>query len=110
MQNLNPLKIGKYTFWASFIIGNIFLFFCLFSVSIKNNHLALHSAIYGFFYLPIATCINIVILLVLTIWGIVVPVKRIECFSGAIIMLINIPIAILYFAIGLFLVQNFNIH
>jgi len=94
-MKINPSKIGKYTFWVSFIIGNLFLFGFLFGVR--------SSAIYGFYYLYVATAINLVVLLALLIWGIADTEKRKQCFKGIGIMLINIPLAALYAVIGLLL-------
>ncbi|MDR1761744.1 MAG: hypothetical protein LBR55_04780 [Bacteroidales bacterium] len=101
MKNLNPLKIGKYTFWISFIIGNFFMFGFLLGVVIKNNNLIDGSAYLGYLYLYVATAINLIILLIFLIWGIGEVEKRKQCFTGIAIMLINIPLAILYASIGL---------
>ena len=103
MKELNPLKIGKYTFWLSFGIGNLFMFGFLFGEVIQNSEFALSSAIYGFYYLYVATAINLVVLLALLIWGIADTEKRKQCFKGIGIMLINIPLAALYAVIGLLL-------
>ena len=109
MINFNPLKLGKYTFWVSFIIGNLFLFGFLFGVAIQNNEFAMDCAVCGFFYLYVASIINIVILLALLIWGIIDVGKRKQYFIGIGIMLINIPLAVLYAFIGLSLIDYFNL-
>ena len=107
MKNLNPLKIAKYTFGASFGIGNLFLFGFLLGVSIQNNDIAESSAVYAFIYLFVAIAVNLVVLLALLIWGIIDVEKRKHCFKGIGIILINIPLAALYAFIGLLLVFHF---
>jgi len=86
MKDLNPLKIGKYTFWVSFIIGNLFLLGFLFGVAIQNKEIAEYSAIFGFLYLYyVAGSVNIVILLGLLVYGISSKTnkeKRKQCFIG----------------------------
>ena len=109
MKNLNPLKIGKYTFWVSFIIGNIFMFGFLFAWAIDVYVIAIYSAVFGYYYLYVATIVNLVILFALLFRGIVEVDKRklyIKCIS---IMLINIPLAILYAFVGIFLIDYFKL-
>jgi LIVCS family branched-chain amino acid:cation transporter len=108
MKKLNPLKIGKYTFWVSFILGNIFLFGFLFGEAIGNRAIAFGSAIAGYFYLFIATAVNLIILLALAIWGIYDINKRKDCFTGTGIILINIPVAIIYAYLGILLFGFFS--
>ncbi|MCL2327432.1 MAG: hypothetical protein FWC39_02835 [Bacteroidetes bacterium] len=100
MKNLNPLKIGKYTFWVSFIIGNIFMFGHLLDVAI-NNHATYRLAIGGYMYLFVAAAANLIILFALLIWGIVDVEKRKQCFKGIAMLLINIPLAFVYAIIAL---------
>ena len=109
MENLNPLKFGKYTFWLSFGIGNLFMFGFLFGEVIQDDKFASSFAFGGFYYLFIAPIINIVILLALLILGIIDIEKREQCFKGIGIMLINIPLAALYAVIGISLIDCFNI-
>ena len=105
MKNLNTLKIGKYTFWVSFGIGNLFLFAFLFGMTIQFVELSIISAFCGFYYLFVATAINIAILLFLFVYRIFLndKTKRNQAFTGMVIMLINIPLVILYTFIGMFL-------
>ena len=107
MKYLNPLKIGKYTFWVSFILGNLFLIGFLFGVAIKNNSIANYSAFSGYLYLFVATAINLIILIALLVWGIIEDEKREQCFIGGAIMLINIPLAIVYAVVGMRLLELF---
>ena len=104
MKNLNPLKIGKYTFWVSFIIGNLFLFGFLLVFQSGDSNLATRIAAFGYTYLYVATAINLIILLYLLIWGIIDVEKRKQCFMGIGIMLINIPLAALYAFLGIYLI------
>jgi len=112
MRTINPLKIGKCTFWISFIIGNLFLFGCLFGLLLdflfRNKDFAVWSAILGYCYLYVATAINLIILFVLLIWGILEKDKQKRCFTSVGIMLINIPLAILYAFVGLGLIGEFS--
>lgn len=94
MENLEPLKIGKYTFGVSFAIGNIFLFgYLLAKIEM--------FAIYGYFYLFVAAAINILIVLFLIGYGIVFSKKIKDCLKAIGIILLNIPLAVLYAWIGL---------
>ena len=108
MKNLNPLQIAKYTFWTSFIIGNLFLFGFLFGVAIKNNDIAGYSAVCGCYYLCIAATTNLAILLTFLIWGIIDVEKRKHCLKGICIIFINIPLAALYTFIGFLLIIYFD--
>ena len=108
MKNLNPLKIGKYTFWVSFGIGNLFLFGFLFGVGIQNKDIAEWSALCGYFYLFVAAVVNLVIFLALQIYGCCYKEKLKQSFIAAAILLINIPLAILYVYGGILLIDYFN--
>jgi len=106
MKNLNPLKIGKYTFGVSFIIGNIFMFGSLFGAVIQNRNIAIGAAVWGFYYLGVAGIVNLVILSVLLIAGVISILGHSneigkQCFIGISIILINIPLAILHTFLGL---------
>ena len=106
---MNPLKLGKYTFGASFIIGNLFLFGFLFGVTIENKDIIDSSIVGGLIYLYVAAIINLVILLVLLVWGIIDVENRKQSFMGIGIVLINIPLAYLYAFLGIFLIEHFNL-
>ena len=108
MKNLNPLKIGKYTFWVSFGIGNLFLLGYLFGAAIKSEFIANVCLLGGYYYLYVATAVNLAILLALLVFGIfkIRNAERKQCFVGSAIMLINIPLAILYAFVGLGLVTG----
>ena len=93
MENSSILTLGKYTFWSSFIAGNI----CLFGYLIFREEA---FAICGYLLLPIATIINATLFLSLIIYGFVKKEHLQICLKSAAILLINIPIAWLYAAIG----------
>ena len=108
MKNLNSLKIGKYTFWVSFGIGNLFLIGFLFGAAIKVEDIAIGSAMFSIFYLILATIVNIFILILLCFdISIVKKENRKQYFKGMGIILINIPLAILYSIIGMSLLYSF---
>ena len=109
MINFNPLKLGKCTFWVSFILGNLFLFGFLFGVAIQIKDIIDFSIVGGLIYLYVASIINVVILLSLLVQGVIDVEKRKQCFNGIGIMLINIPLATLYAFIGISLIDCFNI-
>jgi len=109
MRTINPLKIGKYTFWISFAIGNLFLLGFLFGMAIKNYGFASWSALFGSLYLFIATVINLILLLILLVWGIFEVEKRKQCFTGIGIIAFNIPLATLYVFVGTKLLMHFKI-
>jgi|GEM_PF-1110821 len=98
MNNLNPLKIGKYTFWVSFIIGNIFMFGAIspFLRDYWNDF-----AIGGFYYLFIASAINILILIFLSAYCYYIKEKAENYLKAIGYILLNIPVAAIYAYIGL---------
>ena len=101
--------LGLYTFWVSFIMGNIFMFGFLFGVSIRNSNLAFDMAISGLGYAFLAAVVNFFIMLVLLTNGITNKKERKDSFIGIGIMLLNFPIATLYVFVGLWLLEFFNI-
>ncbi|MDR0873173.1 MAG: hypothetical protein LBN27_06860 [Prevotellaceae bacterium] len=107
MKTLNTLKIGKYTFAVSFLIGNVFLFGFLICCALGYRDIAENFALGGLLYIPIAAVINILILIALVIYGIFINKK--DSFGGAAIMLLNIPLAVGYFYLGLYLLDLLNI-
>ncbi len=107
MKNINPLKIGKYTCWISFIIGNIFMFGFLLGWAIECDYIANYCAVGGYLYLYAATVVNLIILFALLTWGVAKVEMRKQCFTAIAILLINIPLAILYACTGLGLLGFF---
>jgi LIVCS family branched-chain amino acid:cation transporter len=90
MEKIEPLKLGKYTFLTSLAIGTyLFAGFVL----TKNDAFA----ICGYLYLVVAIFANFLIFMLLFFYGIAVEEKRRECFIGSGLILLNIPIAALYF-------------
>ena len=89
MKTTNYSKLGHITTILSFLIGT-----CLF-VSFKMTH-NFDIASFGLIYIMIATLLNLIIMLiVLSSANIYNPNRKKIIFSG-LLMLINIPIALLY--------------
>ena len=109
MKNLNPLKIGKYTFWVSFGLANFFLFGFLINALCGYTKIAEGFAFGGFCYTSIAFWVNLFIFLALQVYGCCYKEKLKQSFIAAAILLVNIPLAILYVYIGLTLLDYFNI-
>ena len=93
MENFKILNIGKSLFWLSFILGNI----CLFGYVFSGYQ---GFAIGGYFVLIFGTIINLLVFIGLMAYGLVNQKDRSESIRSAMILLINIPVAILYFCIG----------
>lgn len=87
-------NIGKIMFWNSFALGNICLFGYLFT---KNEDYAFA----GFLLLIFAGIVNAIVLLGLFTYSIFYTDYYEECYQSMFMILLNIPIAILYAAIGL---------
>lgn len=96
MKNKDIINIGKFTFLTFLILGNI----CLFGYLIFKNDL---FAAWGLTLLQFATPINLFIILCLLIYGFFRKIHLKECMKASLIICINIPIAILYFYLGLYL-------
>lgn len=94
MKDHEIINIGKYIFGLCFALGNI----CLFGYLITRND---GFAAGGYMLLIFGTIINVLILIGLLIYGLVHPSKFKICLKAIGILMINIPIAILYAAIGL---------
>lgn len=93
MENFKILNIGKFLFWLSFILGNI----CLFGYIFSGNQ---SFALGGYLLLIFGTIVNVLAFLGLMIFGLLTPNYKSESIKSAMILLINIPVAILYFFIG----------
>lgn len=91
------LNIGQTFFWISFFLGNI----CLFGYMITKNDAFAAS---GFTLLQFAIPINLFVILCLLIYGLFKRSRLKICIKASLIICINIPIAILYFYLGLFLI------
>ena len=98
MKNKNILNVGKFFFWLSFILGNI----CLFGYIMSKNDSFANS---GFTLLQFAIPINLFVILCLLISALLNKSQLKTCVKASLIICINIPIAILYFYIGLSLLN-----
>jgi LIVCS family branched-chain amino acid:cation transporter len=98
MKNENILTIGKFFFWLSFTLGNIYLFGYL----ISQNEC---FAFYGFMLLIFGSIINLLVVIGLMIYGVIIKSQLNVCMKASIIICINIPIAILYYFIGISLLN-----
>lgn len=96
MNNKTILNIARTFFWVSFFLGNI----CLFGYMITKIDAFAAS---GFTLLQFAIPINLFVILCLLIYGLFRKIQLKECIKASLIICINIPIAILYFYLGIFL-------
>lgn len=94
MTQLQILPVAKYAFWISFLSGNICLFGYLFSGSFE-------FATAGFLLLFVATIVNLIILLGFATYAITGKKEIKECRDSALLLIVNIPFAVLYAWIGL---------
>ncbi len=90
--------MGKFTFLTFFILGNI----CLFGYMITKIDAFASS---GFTLLLCAIPINLLVILCLLIYGLFRKSQLKECLKASLVICINIPIAILYFYLGVFLMD-----
>ncbi|WP_027380210.1 hypothetical protein [Chryseobacterium daeguense] len=98
MEDKNIVLIGKSAFWISFILGNICLFGYIFTKKDFFVEGGLMVVCWGFI-------LNMIITLVLIIYGISTQSKLDLCLKAIGIMLINIPVAIIYTLIGINIVR-----
>jgi len=96
-MDINPLKIGKYTFWTFFIIGSVFMSGGIITSTVPSLRYYLDIFVVGgYLYLVAAIAINILILILLLL----IPAKskenRKNYLKGIGYILLNIPIAAIY--------------
>ena len=92
--NFKIIKLAKFLFGLSFILGNIFLFgFIIFD--------DISFAIGGYEFLLIAGIVNFFAFVTLILVGVFNKKYYDECLKSALILLLNIPFAALYSWIGL---------
>ncbi|MEI7488714.1 MAG: hypothetical protein WCJ72_15165 [Chryseobacterium sp.] len=89
MNDSRIKDIGKYTFWTTFLLGNIFLFGFIFSQTKE-------FAIASLFFLGIGTLANAIIFFGLLIYGGFYQNKLAICLKSALIILINLPVLFIY--------------
>ena len=93
------VNIGKLLFWISFLMANLCLFGYFFT---KNDSFAEG----GILLIGWGFVINLMVALLLIIYGVFNKQKLHACFRSILIMSINIPIALIYMFIGIGLVCN----
>ena len=99
MMNKKTIQnIGLTFFWIPFILGNI----CLFGYLISQNE---GFALYGFMLLIFGSIINLLVVIGLMIYGVIIKSQLNVCMKASSIICINIPIAILYYFIGISLLN-----
>jgi len=94
MKNESVVYFGKSVFGLFFALGNI----CLFGYLLSKND---DFAIGGFLLLIYGTVINLLLIIVLLIYGLIKKDQLSYCLRAIFILLINIPVAALYTLIGI---------
>ncbi len=94
MENKIIVNIGKGMFSISLLLGSI----CLFGYIITK---ITQFAFYGYLFLIAGFIINLIIVIILLVYGSVNKERWKACLTAISIMLLNIPISILYAVIGL---------
>ena len=98
MNNKKIILVGKSFFWSFFMMGNI----CLFGYLISKND---DFAAGGYLLLILGTIINLLAISGLMIYGFIHRSKLKACKNASMIICLNIPIAIIYFFIGISLLK-----
>lgn len=94
MNDKTIINIGKSFFWISFLLGNI----CFFGYLITKQ---IGFAVFGYILLVVASLVNLLAIIGLMIYGSFYKEQLNVCLKSAIIILINIPLAVIYAAIGI---------
>lgn len=94
MKNEFVIYFGKSVFGLFFVLGNI----CLFGYLLSKND---DFAIGGFLLLIYGTIINFLLIIALVIYGAIKKDQLSYCLKAILILLINIPVAVVYALVGL---------
>lgn len=94
MKNNDITSIGKSVFTLSFLLGN----FCLFGYLFTRNE---EYAFGGLALLFFGSIVNLLVIAGLLVYGFLHKDKLNVCMKSSLIILINIPIAIVYAVVGL---------
>lgn len=89
MNNSTIKNIGKYTFWSTFLLGNILLFGFILSHIIE-------FAIAAIFFIRIGGIINMIICFGLLVYGGFYQKQLPICLKSALIILLNLPVLLFY--------------
>jgi LIVCS family branched-chain amino acid:cation transporter len=107
MERTKTVNIGKNTFLVSFIIGNIFMFGAVIAALTPTlREYGEYFIVGGYYYLFIASVVNIFILIALSGYCYWIKEKWKNYFKAIGFILLNIPIAAFYAYIGLEYVIN----
>lgn len=98
MKDSTIIDIGKYTFLIFLILGNV----CLFGYIISKIGA---FAAGGLYLILIGSVVNLIIITGLLIYGSYYKPHLIPCLKAIGLICFNIPISILYFFIGLSLLN-----
>lgn len=94
IKDKDVINIGKAVFTFSFLFGNI----CLFGFLVTKKS---EFAMGGYLMLIFGSLFNLLVIMGLLIYGFFYKSMLKACMKSSMIILINIPIAILYAFIGL---------
>lgn len=94
MKNDSIIYFGKCVFGLFFILGNI----CLLGYLLTNNN---GFAVFGFLLLIYGKVINLLLVIILLVYGLLRNNQLKYCLQAIGFICLNIPIAIVYAAIGL---------
>lgn len=89
MKNSVIKNTGRYNALVSFLLGNVFLFGYLITGKVD-------FALAGYLYLWFSAAVNLLLLGVLLLYGVFRPQQLPACRKAALVLLINIPTALLY--------------
>lgn len=98
MENKKIIFLGKLLFWTFFILGNISLFG--FIITNKTDF-----ALGGYVLLVFGSVINLLVIAFLVVYGLFNKSQLRICLQSSAIICINIPIAVLYYFIGISLLN-----
>ncbi|SHE80254.1 branched-chain amino acid:cation transporter, LIVCS family [Chryseobacterium arachidis] len=99
MDEKTIINIGRVFFWTSFLLGNI----CLFGYIFTKNDSFVEG---GLLVVGWGFAVNLSAVLLLIFYGIFNKPKLSICIKSILIMITNVPIAIIYIFLGIYLVCN----
>lgn len=94
MSNTKIMPVAKITFWTSLAFGNFFLFGYFVT---RNESFALG----GYMLLIVGSIVNLLVITGLLVYAIKNPEIKKLAERSALLLLLNIPVAIIYTIIGI---------